>query len=178
VIGLLRVVGVANAAVWFGTAVFHTFWIAPALASDEMQAVLGANNFPYYGGVISQLLLARYFQVNLVCAIIALLHLLAERLYLGRSWKKSWTIVIVTLFWFSLLGAVWLGPKLRDLHQTRHQVNTPPAQRAAADRSFRLWHGAFQGFNFFILVGVAGSLWRVTHPPDELRFVSSGKFRG
>ena len=177
-IELLRVVGVANAAVWFGTAVFYTFCAAPALSSEEVQAVLGAKNFPYYGGVISQLLLARYFQLNLACAVIALLHLLAERLYLGRASKKTWTVVIVTLFWISLLGSVWLGPKLRELHQTRYQVSTPPAQREMAARSFRLWHGVFQGLNFFILVGVAGSLWRATHPPDELRFVGSGKFRG
>lgn len=168
----------ANAAVWFGTVVFHTFWVAPALASEEMQAVLGAKNFPYYGGVISQLLIARYFQVNLVCAVVALLHLLAERLYLGRASRKIWTVVIVALFWFSLLGAVWLGPKLRELHRTRHLVGIPPAQREAADRSFRIWQGAFQGLNFFLLVGVAGTLWRITHPPDELRFVGAGKFRG
>lgn len=177
-IGLLRIVGVANAAVWFGTAVFHTFFAAPAFSSDEMQAVLGAKNFPYYGGVISQLLLARYFQVNLVCAVIALLHLLAERLYLGRAAKKIWTVVIVTLFWISLLGVFWLAPKLRELHQARYQVSTPPAQREAAARSFRLWYGVFQGLNFFILVGVGGSLWRATHPPDDLRFVGSTKFRG
>jgi hypothetical protein len=171
-------VGVANAAVWFGTAVFHTFCAAPVLASEDVMAVLGAKNFPYYGGAISQLLLARYFQVNLVCAIIALLHLLAERLYLGRASKKIWIVIIVTLFWISLLGAVWLGPKLRELHRAQHYANTPPAQREAAVRSFRLWNGVFQGLNLFMLVGVAGSLWRATHPPDELRFVGSGKFRG
>lgn len=175
---LLRVVGVANAAVWFGAVVFHTFFAAPALASEEMQAVLGVKNFPYYGGVISQLLLARYFQVNLVCAVIALVHLLAERLYLGRASKKTWTVVIVALFWISLLDSVWLGPKLRELHQTRYQLSTPPAQREVAARSFRLWYGVFQGLNFSILVGVAGSLWRATNPPDDLRFVGSGKFRG
>lgn len=170
--------GVANAAVWFGTAVFYTLCAAPTLSSVGVQAVLGAKNFPYYGGAIGQLLLARYFQVNLACAIIALLHLLVEKLYLGRASKGIWTVVIVTLFWISLLGAVWLGPKLSELHQARYQVSTPPAQREAAARSFRLWHGVFQGLNFFILVGVAGSLWRATNPPDEMRFVGSGKFRG
>jgi len=171
-------VGVANAAVWFGTAVFHTFCVAPLLASGEMQAVLGAKNYPYYGGVISQLLLARYFQVSLVCAVIALLHLLAERLYLGRAAKKIWTAVIVLLFWISLFGAVWLAPKLRDSHRIKHQVSTPAAQRETATRSFRLWYGVFQGLNFAILLGVGGSLWRATNPPDEMRFVGSGKFRG
>lgn len=168
----------ANAAVWFGTAVFYTFCAAPALASEEVRVVLGAKNFPYFGGAIGQLLLARYFQVNLVCAVIALLHLLAERLYLGRASKRVWTVVTVTLFWIGLLGSFWLGPKLRELHQAQHLVSTPPAQREVLARSFRVWHGVFQGLNFFILVGVAGSLWRAVHPPDDLRFVGSGKFRG
>lgn len=176
-IGFLRVVGVANAAVWFGTVVFYSFAAAPALSADDVRDVLGDRNFPYFGGAISQVLLARYFQVNVACAVIALLHLLAERLYLGRSAKRAWTVVTLALFGISLLGAAWLEPKLRDLHRARHLVNAAPAQREMAARSYRVWHGVFYGLNVFLLGGVAGCLWRATHPPDELRFVGSPKFR-
>lgn len=175
---MLRLVGVANAAVWFGTAVFYTFWAAPVLASENAQAVLGTRNFPYYGGALSQLLLTRYLQVNLLCASVAALHFFAERLYLGRASKRIWTGVLMALFWVSLFGVLWMGPRMRELHQERHLVSRPPAQRQAADRSYRIWHGVFQGVNFFMLVGVGGLLWRATNPPDELRFVGSPKFRG
>ena len=175
---LLRFIGVTNAAVWFGAAVFYTLCAAPGLVSTDIQLLLGAKNFPYFAGAIGQVLLGRYFQLHLVCSAIALLHLLVERLYLGRSPKRIWPTLLVVLFWFSLLGSFWLGPKLRDLHRAQFFVNATPIQRDAAAKSFRKWDSIFQVVNVFIIGGVAIVLWRATTPSDELRFVGSGKFRG
>jgi hypothetical protein len=178
VIGFLRFVGIANAAVWLGAAIFYTVCAGPAVVSSDMQALLGPKYFPYFSGTTAQIILARYFHFHLVCATIALLHLLAERIYLGRTAHRLWLGLLVTLFGFSLLGSVWLGPKLARLHRGQHVLNAAPAQREAAAKSYRLWHGVFQAVNVLMIGGVAVCLWRVANPPDELRFVGSPKFRG
>ncbi|MSU56986.1 MAG: DUF4149 domain-containing protein [Pedosphaera sp.] len=178
VIRLLRFVGVTNAAVWFGAAVFYTLCAAPAMISPEMESLLQPKNFPFFSGAVGQILLGRYFQFHFVCAAIALAHLLAEKLYLSRSPKRYWTGLLVVLFWFSVVGSFWLGPKLRDLQRGQFLVNATPAQREAAAKSFRVWHGVFQAVNVLLLGGVAVVLWRAANPSDELRFVGSAKFRG
>lgn len=177
-IGYLRFLGVANAAIWFGTAVFYCLCAAPALSSHQAQAILGGGNFPYFGGALNELLRTRYLLCHLLCAVIALVHLAAEWLYLGKTTKRFWVGLTVLLFWLSLIGAFWLGPKLQELHRGRYFTNASTAQRELANRSFRLWQGAFQLVNVILVAGVAGYFWRITHPPDELRFVGTPKFRG
>ncbi len=178
VIGFLRFVGIANAAVWLGASVFFTVGVGPAVASSDMETLLGQKYFPYFSGAVGQIILARYFHFHLACATIALLHLLAERIYLGRTLHRRRLSLLAALFGLSLLGSVWLGPKLLKLHQNQHRLNATHQQRMIAAKSFRLWHGVFQAVNVLVIGGVAVCLWRVTHPPDELRFVGSAQFRG
>ena len=176
--GILRFIGLANAAVWLGGAIFYTLGVAPALVSQDMVNVLRPQNFPFFSGAIVQVVLARYFHFHLACALMALLHLLAEWLYLGRVARTLWTYLLVALIAASLIGSVWLSPKLRDLHRTQHLLKAAPGQREAAGKSFRIWQGFFQGLNVLMIAGVAVYFWRAAHPPDELRFVGSAKIRG
>jgi hypothetical protein len=178
VIGFLRFVGIANAAVWLGASVFYTVCAGPAVVSSDMQTLLGPKYFPYFSGATAQIVLARYFHFHLVCAIVALLHLLAERIYLGRAVHRLRLGLLAALFGFSLLGSVWLGPKLAGLHRAQHVLSLAPVERETAAKSYRLWRGVFQAVNVLMIGGVAVCLWRVTNPPDELRFVGSPKFRG
>jgi len=177
VIGFLRFVGIANAAAWLGAAIFYTVCAGPAVVSADMQTLLGPRYYPYFSGAIAQIVLARYFHFHLACATIALLHLLAEWIYLGRRTRRPWLGLLAVLFGFSLLGSVWLGPKLARLHRTRHALNATQTTRDLAEKSFRLWRGVFQAVNVLMIGGVAVCLWRVANPPDELRFVSTPKFR-
>ena len=177
-IGFLRFVGIANAAVWLGAAIFYTVASRPAVVSADMLALLGPKYFSYFSGAVAQIVLARYFHFHLACASVALLHLLAERIYLGRTAHRLWLGLLAVLFGFSLLGSVWLGPKLAGSHRAQHVLNAPPAAREAAAKSFRLWHGVFQAVNVLMIGGVAVCLWRVTNPPSDLRFVGTPKFRG
>ena len=176
--GILRFIGLANAAVWLGGAIFYTVGFAPALGSQDILTVLGPKNFPYFSGAIAQVALTRYFHLQLACATVALLHLLVEWLYLGRSWRRYWIYLLVAMFWVGLLGSFWLGPKLRDLHRGQHVLSATPGQREAAVKSFHVWQGVFQSLNVFMIAGVAVYFWRAAHPPDELRFVGSPKIRG
>ncbi len=57
VIGFLRFIGLTNAAVWFGAAVFFTFVGGPAFFSPEMKHLLP----PPYNGAAAELMIARVF---------------------------------------------------------------------------------------------------------------------
>ena len=176
-IGLLRFVGMLNAAVWLGSAVFYTLTAAPALVSADVQSVLGPKSFPYFSGAVANIVLVRYFHLHFVCATLALIHVVAEWLYLGRAPRRIWTGLLVTLFWLALAGSFWLGPKLSEFHRAQYRTNTASGEREAAAKSFNVWQGMFQAVNLLMLAGVAVYFWRAAHTSDELRFVGSPKLR-
>ena len=167
-----------NAAVWFGAAVFFTFVLGSAPFSQEMKDLLGPKNSPYFTGAIAQIFIARYFRLQLVCGVVALLHLLAERVYLGRTPHKLSFGLLIALVLGGWLGGHWVQPKMKQLHTIKYAVSTPRQEREAADSSFRAWHGVSQGMNLLMLAGLGFYLWRVANPADPARFVSTTKFRG
>jgi Domain of unknown function (DUF4149) len=169
-------VGVLNAAVWFGTAIFFSFGVGLAPFSPEMKSLLGDTNYPFFSGAIAQILIARYFHFQVVCGAVAVLHLLAEWLYLGKSARKFQVGLLIGLCLASFLGAYWLQPKLKALHATKYGANNRPEIRQAADRSFKAWHGVSQVVNLFVVTGLAVYLWRAANPSDPTRFVSAFKF--
>jgi hypothetical protein len=177
VIGLLRFVGILNAAVWFGGAVFFTFWSGRAPFSPEMKTLLGPENYPYFSGAIAQILIARYFNLQFTCSIIAVVHLLAEWLYLGRFPQGTRLGLLVGLCLAVLVGGYWLQPRMKALHATKYALNRPAQVRESAARSFGAWHGVSMGINLLVVAGLAAYLWRVANPSDEARFVSAVKFR-
>jgi len=166
-----------NAAVWLGAALFFAAGAAPALASRDVHALFHEQYFDYLSGAVSQVVATRYFYWHIVCAIIALLHVLAEWLYLGRAAPRVWLGLLCGLLASGLIGNAWLVPKLAQLHRTRHALNLKAEYRQAAAESFQSWHTVFQSLNLLIIGGVAIYFWRVTSPSDPPRFVSPNKFR-
>lgn len=175
-IGLLRFVGILNAAVWFGSAIFFTFSAGTAPFSPEMKQVLGANNYPYFSGAIAQIFIARYFHFHLVCAAVAVVHLLAEAVYLGKPLRRFQSYLLAGLCAVVLLGGFGFQPKLKALHALKYGTGSRPEIREAAARSFRTWHAVSQVINLFAVAGLTVYLWRVANPSDATRFVSAAKF--
>jgi hypothetical protein len=162
-IRVLRLVGIINAALWFGAAVFFTFVVGPAFFSKDMRALLGDA----HAGAAVQVVLARYFALHQVCAGVALVHLLTEGFYLGRPIWRWPLALLVGILLLSGVGAYGLQPRLRALHRTWRGPGTPPELRLVAERSFHLWHGVSQVFNLVVVAGVLVHLVRVTRPPEE-----------
>ena len=183
VIGLLRFVGLLNAAVWFGAAFFFLLIAEPAATgADAMRALLGPRSFPYFSFAISQVIGARFFGLFLACALVAMLHMGAEWLYFGRYPRKLWLLLIFGLFLGGLAQSYGLQPRLKRLAVREHSPGGAPDQRQAAARSFRAWRALSTTLNVVLLGGLTVYLWRVANPPDEMRFVGAapwqGKFRG
>jgi hypothetical protein len=184
VIGFLRFVGMLNAAVWLGAALFCLAGASPALASRDAQALFRDSSgvfreqyFDYLSGALAQVVSTHYFHWHIVCALIALLHLLAEWLYLGRSVHRAWLGLLAGLLAVGLISHAWMIPQLAQWHRTRHAVNAKPEQQTAAAKALASWQRGFLGLNLLMLGGVAVYFWRITMPTDPLRFVGPTQFR-
>lgn len=149
--------GIVNAAVWFGSGVFFTFFSGPAFFSPEMKTLLP----PPYNGAAAQLIIQRFFILQHWCGGIALVHLLAEWFYFGRAFERFTFGLLVVIFSLGLAGGLWLQPKLHDLHLIRYR-GADAAQKEQATQSFKVWHGISSSVNLLILPGLLFYLWRVT----------------
>ena len=141
-----------------------------------MQKLLEAY-YPSYSGMIAQIIIARYFKFSIACAVIAIIHLLAEQFYFGRAPQKRWLSLLIGLLVLSLLGNYWLQPKLKHLHTNKYAVNAPAQVRGAATEAFQRWHGISQAINLLMLVGLGFYVVRVGNTGEQTRFIGSGKFR-
>lgn len=177
-ISFLRLIGILNAAIWLGGSVFYTVVASPAVKSVEMAAVLDPKNAPYFSPAIDHVVLSSYFQFSIACALIALLHLCLEWLYLGRPSRKFSFSLLAGLLLYSLIGSNLVQPRLEVAHKVRYTANAQPASRQLAVKSFKTWRVIFNVTNTLAIGGLFVFFWRLTNPPATPRFVSSVKFRG
>jgi len=176
VIAFLRFFVIMNAAVWFGAAIFFTFGIAPAFFTPEMKTLLGE----IYAGLVAQSVLERYFVLHYCCGGLALLHQLAEWVYLGKALHRFTFGLLLTILALSMAGGLWLQPKLKELYRVEHgrPEQFTPEQKNDARASFLRWHGASQIINLVMLASLAVFAWRVSVPQQNGPRFTPGKFRG
>lgn len=172
----LRIIGVTNAAVWFGAAIFFTFGVGPAFFSEEMLRVMSGSRA--HVGAAAQVVLERYFAFHQWCGGIALVHLLAEWLYTSRPLRRWLLYLVVALFGLGLIGGHFLQPKLQRLHLEIYGIRSTEPQRQQARTSFKIWHGVAQTTNLLMALGLFAYLLQVTSSQNPARFVSGNKFRG
>lgn len=177
-IGLLRIAGLFNAAVWFGASLAFTFVFGQAVFSQDMRQVLGEAHFPYYAGAIAIVMISRFFDLQMICGLVALLHTAAEWVYLSRPLPKLWRILLGALCALILFGAFAAQPKIKQLHRVKYDLRATPDQRASAAKWLKLWHGTSQGANLLVLVVLAGYFWRVASAPAAGRLASPMKLGG
>lgn len=168
----LRIIGIFNAAVWLGSAVFFTFGIAPGIFSADMERVFGK----FYLGIIAQHLISRYFVVSLICGSVALVHFFAEMIYAGRSFRRFTFGLIVGLLALALIAGNVFAPKIKALHQLKYRGT--PQEQPVAEQQLRRLHAVSATGNLLSLIALVIYTWRVTNPSEHTRFVSAQKFRG
>jgi hypothetical protein len=172
VLGFLRTIAILNAATWFGSVIFFTFAAAPTFFSDEMTRLLGRP----YAGAAAQLMVHRYFVVQIWCAGFAIAHLIAEWLYSGRPLHRLRLLILMFLFVIGLLGGYVLQPRMKELHLKKYALQTSPEVKASASRSFSILHGTAMVMNLLVIAGVLVYLWDVTKPVSTARFASVNRF--
>lgn len=168
---------ILNAAIWFGAAIFFTFFVGPGIFCQDVHKLFGEAGFSFYAGGVALVLIKRYFVLQNICGAIALLHLFGEWLYLGRKANRFLLGMLLVIFAFGLLGQFSLEPKMAALRQTMY-FGATQTQKDEASRSFNVLHGISQAVNLLIIAGIAGYLVRVTRPPEAGRYSSTfAKFR-
>jgi hypothetical protein len=167
-----------NAAVWLGAAIFFTFGAEPACFSADMQTSLGVSSASYYPGAISGVVMSRYYHVTLACGVVALLHFLAEWLYMGRPRRKFSFGLVVALFALTLIGRNAIQPALVRLNRTHYNTKAELIQRESAGKSFRVLGVASIALDLLTIGGLVLYLSRVSSPSETLRFVRPVQFHG
>jgi predicted small integral membrane protein len=174
VIFALRFIGLFNAAIWIGTAIFGAFVALPTFFSPEMKAVIPEP----YNGLAAQILLHRYFLAHYICSAIAISHLLGEFLYLGRPLDRWVAIILSVIVAIGIVEGVKLEPKLKSLFVLKYHPTSTPAQKQAASASFSTLHGISQGLNLVVICGVAFYFWKVARPIGGPRYGGTPKLGG
>ena len=170
---MVRFVGVLNASVWFGALLFFTLGAGPAFFSEAMIRLLTKP----YAGASAQVVIERLFTLQLVCCVIAWLHLLGEWLYTGRPFPKVTAILLGVLLAMGLFGSNYLQPKLKGLHVQKYSPRSTPAQKEEAALAFSKWHGISQSANLLVLGCTLFYLWQMTMNLPPQRFGSAARVR-
>lgn len=167
----LRFLGIANASIWCGAAVFTIIGL-PAVFTGESGRILTKQ----YAGFAAEAILARYFILQYFCAAVALAHLAFEWLYLGRSARRFTLGLLIGLACVGLIGGLVAQPKLCQLHRAKYWAKTAE-ERSRADHAFKVWHGGSQVVNLLVVGGLVVYLWRIVKSTESSRFVGSNKIR-
>jgi hypothetical protein len=181
--GFLRFIGVVNTAIWLGAGIFFAAVALPAIFSQSMnkevfQQAVDSPFYSYYPGGVAVVLFRRYFVLQYICGFIGLLHLCAEKLYLGRAFPRLGTSIVAGALCLSLIGGIWLQPRMEALRNIKYHGHSQEEKDKAA-HSFGMWHGISEFTNFVVLAGLLIHITRVSRPPNEtIRYGTFTKFRG
>lgn len=151
----IRILGLLNAAVWFGAGIFFTFVVAPGFFSDKMLALFGGTQSFYskaYAGAANIIILERYYHFQFFCGAVAFLHIVLEWLIAGQfiSKFKFWLLILICSI--NILNGIFLMPALKQLQVQKYDLKTTNAQRLGAESSFRILHGMSWGMNVVVLI--------------------------
>lgn len=167
----LRWAGIVNAAIWFGASIFLVVALGAIFSKDILDLFHESSDaaHKYYSGAVAMAVFHRYFALQYVCGVIALLHLFAEKLYLGRALSRFSTGLVAALLVVAFVGGIWLQPKMEKLRKDMYS-NIPAEQRARAEHSFNSWHAASECVNLLVMAGLLVHLLRVTRPEESRRY--------
>jgi hypothetical protein len=173
---ILRYLGILNAAIWLGAAVFLMIGL-PAVFSQHFKDAIAkvglerAPNLVPVPGWAAQLIFARFFILQYVCCGVGLTHLVLECLYCGKPLLQRNLGVLAALTALALAGGLWLQPMLIHLNSVKYYGSNPDLQ-ASADHSFKAWHGVSEIGNLLAIAGLLYYLWRITLSAEPPRYGS------
>jgi hypothetical protein len=173
VISTLRIIALANAAVWLGAAVLHALVMQPALRGVELTALLG----PLYAGATADVLAGRFHVLGWLCLAVALLAAGAEWLYAGRPLDRWTAWLLGGLLVLQAADAWMVQPRVRPLLVRAYVSAAGQPQRQAwtaaqmtAARRLR-WHaGVSAGLQGAAVLLLAGQVWQTAMALSSTRF--------
>lgn len=148
--------------------------VDPAFSSVSMLKLLPLS----HAEAASQLVAHRFWTAQYLCGLLALAHMLGEKLYTGRPFQRPSLCLVLGLLGLALFSATWVQPKLERYHLEIFGTRSTPQQRVHGQRSFVIWNGILTGGSILMVLGLSAHLLQTVASDASQRFVVGGKFRG
>ena len=149
---------------WFGSGVGVAFIAIPVVFSPEIKTTLP----PGMAGGVAQAILLRLFMWQVGFAGLSGLLFGWERLRNPESSGRLRGWLLPPLILLSLVSLFLVHPLLARIHQERYALETPESRRRELASRFGTLHGASQGANLMILIGVLACWQNVAHPVSSI----------
>ena len=141
-----------------------------------MRARVGIPVDTFHPGAIAGVITSRYYHVALACAVVAVLHFVAEWLYMGRPRRKFALGLVAALLVLTLIGRNAIQPSLENLNRKHYSANVQLVDRESAGKSFRILHILSIALNIITIGGLIVYVSRVSSSSETLRFVRPVQF--
>lgn len=162
-----------NAAVWLGGSLYHLLAVAPAFSSAGITWLIG----DFYSGGVGLLVWQRFYALHYLCIGVALLHLVAEWVYLGRGISRLNGVTLCLLLSLTLAGNYQLDRVVAPAYFNRSNPKVASTERARAERVYPLWRMVWNTTNLALELGILFFTVRTLTIIQGPRFTTQTKFR-
>ncbi|MCF7669869.1 MAG: DUF4149 domain-containing protein [Verrucomicrobia bacterium] len=174
-IALLRIIGLINASVWLGAAVFFTFSVSPALRSKPIIALFStggtSDTAQAYLGALYHIVLGHFHVWQITCAIIALACLLALRVLSGKPARLIMFYLLIGLLGAGLVGRFWIQPELKRIHTIRFSTKNDQTMKLEYRKTYLNRYRLSTILNILSIVGISAFFLKsIGESPEKSRF--------
>jgi hypothetical protein len=174
VLPLLRIIGIANAALWFGATLLFLICIRSGFQSPEMVELIPEP----FAAAAMHVLLKHYIDLIFICAWVALLQLCAIQWYQGRPVFSLRMGFLIFLIIISALLKWNIYPMMQNHHLKAHQTGASNEDRRQGSKAYRTWKTGFYFLHLIILGGSFSHLIHVSNGGNGHRELRAQQFRG
>jgi hypothetical protein len=174
VLPLLRIIGIANAALWFGATLLFLICIRSGFQSPEMVELIPEP----FAAAAMHVLLKHYIDLILLCALVALFQLCAIQWYQGRPIFRLRIGILIFLIIISALLKWNIYPMMQKHHLKAHQAGASNEDQRQGSKAYRTWKTGFYFLHLIILGGSLSHLLHVSNGANGYRELRAQQFRG
>ncbi|MDG1892153.1 MAG: hypothetical protein P8L18_12655 [Verrucomicrobiota bacterium] len=171
---VLRIIGIVNAALWFGSALFYIGCVRAEFQSDAMLKLLP----PPFAEAAMHLILSGYLSLLLICSVIAVLQLWAEQWYTGRPVFRIRISMLLFMVFLAALLKFGIFPAMKNQHLRAYQPSAIAADAKEGMRTYRRLKIGFHCLHLFHIFGALSHVWYVSQSKSGYKLLGMHQFRG
>jgi hypothetical protein len=174
VLPFLRIIGIANAALWFGASLFFLVCIRGVFQSEELMRLV-----PHpFSEASMHVLLGSYLTLLTICSLVAMGQHWAEQWYAGRPVFQLKMGVLLTLVVVNMVIKWVIFPSMTQQHLRAYRPSATQQDLQEGARAYRMWKTGFHFVHLFVVIGSFSHLMSVTQRHSSYRELGMYQFRG
>lgn len=173
-LSVLRIIGISNAALWFGSSLLFLISIRTGFQSVAMTELLPGP----FAEAAMHLIMAKYLNVVVACSLIAVIQLWAEQWYRGRPIFRLRLSILLSLIGLSLILKWAVFPAMKKQHLRAHKPSATAEDQQTGARAYRTWKTGFYFIHLIVLGGAFSHLMYISQGQSDYRVVGVQQFRG